>query len=55
MWLGMWHIVLSCRISKLRYYLAYMGELSDLGKDFLTYILGAGQTQVENYCILWLH
>lgn len=33
------------------YYLAYMGELSDLGKDFLTYILGAGQAQVADYCI----
>lgn len=33
------------------YYLAHLGELNDLGRDFLTYILSAGQKTVEEYCI----
>ncbi len=32
------------------YTLAYMGELSDLGRDFLTYVLGAGQALVAESC-----
>lgn len=33
------------------YYLAYLGESNDLGKDFLKYILSAGQKTVKEYCI----
>lgn len=34
-----------------RYSLAYLGTLSDLGADFLTYVLGAGQALVEQSCV----
>ena len=33
------------------YTLAYMGKPSDLGRDFLTYVLGAGQAIVEQSCV----
>ena len=33
------------------YYVAYMGTPSDLGNDFLTYVLGAGQELVAGSCI----
>ncbi len=33
------------------YTLAYMGKPSDLGRDFLTYVLGAGQAIVGQSCV----
>lgn len=33
------------------YYLAYEGELTDVERDFLTYVMSKGQEVVEEYCV----